>query len=69
MPNDGSITFGTEVDESGLKKALGNIGSLAGKGLAAVGTATTAALAATTTGLVTLGKQSIRSSRIGKTPT
>lgn len=63
MPNDGSITFGTEVDESGLKKALGNIGSLAGKGLAAVGTATTAALAATTTGLVTLGKQSIETTR------
>lgn len=63
MPNDGSITFGTEVDESGLKKALGNIGSLAGKGLAAVGTATTAALAATTTGLVTLGKQSIETTQ------
>ena len=63
MPNDGSITFGTEVDESGLKKALGNIGSLARKGLAAVGTATTAALAATTTGLVTLGKQSIETTQ------
>ena len=63
MPNDGSITFGTEVDESGLKKALGNLGSLAGKGLAAVGTATTAALAATTTGLVTLGKQSIETTQ------
>lgn len=63
MPNDGSITFGTEVDESGLKKALGNIGSLAGKGLAAVGTATAGALAATTTGLVTLGKQSIETTQ------
>jgi TP901 family phage tail tape measure protein len=59
MANDGSVVFGTEVDESGLKKGLKNIAGLAGNGLAALGSVTGAALAATTTGLVALGKASI----------
>lgn len=59
MANDGSVVFGTEVDESGLKKGLKNLAGLAGNGLAALGSVTGAALAATTTGLVALGKASI----------
>lgn len=58
MANDGTIKIGTELDESGLKSGINNLGSYAKKGLFAVGkaaagaaTITVGALAAVATGI------------------
>lgn len=57
LANDGHIKIGTELDDSGLKKALSGVGGLAKSGFAILGTAVVAA----TTGFAAMSKSALDS--------
>lgn len=59
MANDGSVIIGTKVDDTGFKQGLDSLGSLAGKGLKALGTGAITAIGAGAGAVIAFGKASV----------